>query len=71
LNFTDLINCAEDADQVEFDVSMGQRLNVQSTPTIMIRIGNTAPQYLSDGVVTYDRGGVPYEVLQAVVERSQ
>jgi protein-disulfide isomerase len=71
LNFTDLISCAESADQVDIDVSMGERLNVQSTPTLMIRLGNSAPQYISDGVVTYERGGIPYEIIQAVIDRSQ
>ena len=71
LNYTELLNCAENAGQVDIDVRYGQSLNVQSTPTMMIRYGDSAPQYLSDGFQTYDRGGVPYSVLQAAVESAQ
>lgn len=71
LNYSDLLDCAEDAGQVDFDVRLGDSLNVQSTPTMMIRFGDSDPQFISDGVQTYDRGGVPYPVLQAVVESLQ
>lgn len=71
LNYSDLLSCAEDAGQVDFDVRLGQGLNVQSTPTMMIRFGDGDPQFISDGVQTYDGGGVPYVVLQAIVTSAQ
>lgn len=68
LDYSELLRCAENADQFQTDQRLGQSLGVQSTPSILIRYGDEAPQFISDGVQTYNRGGVPYQVLQAVVE---
>ncbi len=67
LSAVDLINCSGDATQVRTDMALGQQHNVQSTPTIMIRYNDGNLKYISDGLHSYDRGGVPYEVLQAFV----
>ncbi|MBZ0291897.1 MAG: DsbA family protein [Anaerolineae bacterium] len=71
LTYSDLLSCAGDASQYETDVQLGRTLNVQSTPTIMIRLDDNRPQYINAGGREWDRGPVPYEILQAVVASSQ
>ncbi len=71
LNYSQLLDCAQDADQYEFDQRMGVNLEVQSTPTIMMRYGDSAPQFITIGSQTYNRGPVPYNILQAVIEGAQ
>jgi protein-disulfide isomerase len=67
----ELVACAGDAEQVDLDGRMGERLGVQSTPSIMARIGNSEPQFISVGGRTFNRGPVPYEVLEAVITSNQ
>jgi hypothetical protein len=38
---------------------------------MMIRYGDSAPQFINDGLRTYDGGGVPYQILSAIVETTQ
>jgi hypothetical protein len=64
LNYSELLGCAQDADQYEFDQNMGINLEVQSTPTIMVRYGNGDPEFIAVGSQTYNRGPVPYNVLK-------
>jgi protein-disulfide isomerase len=71
LNYSNLLACAQNAKQHETDVRLGLSLNIQSTPTLMVRFGNSTPQFISVGPQTYNRGGVPYEILRLVVEGAQ
>ena len=71
LDYGELLSCAENADQVATDERFGRSLNVGSTPTMMIRYGDSAPQFINDGLRTYDGGGVPYQILSAIVETAQ
>jgi protein-disulfide isomerase len=71
LDYAELLNCADDARQFELDVRLGQSLNVQSTPTMMVRYGDGDLQYINWQAQDFSRGGVPYQVLQAVVESAQ
>ncbi len=71
LDYSEMLNCAEDAAQFDFDVRLGQSLNVQSTPTMMVRYGDSDPQPIILQGQDFSRGGVPYQVLQAVVEAAQ
>jgi protein-disulfide isomerase len=71
LNYSELLNCAQDADQFQFDQNMGINLGVQSTPTIMVRYGNGDPQFITVGSQTYNRGPVPANVLEAVIAGAQ
>jgi len=71
VNYSELLGCAQDAEQFTKDVQFGSSMGVQSTPTIMVRKGNTDPQFIRSGGQTWDRGPVPYELLVAVVEGNQ
>ena len=69
--YNEMVNCAGTASQLMVDQTMGQRLGVQSTPSIMVRLNNGEPQFISVAGRTFNRGPVPFEVLQAVIESSQ
>jgi protein-disulfide isomerase len=68
LNYSQLLNCAQEATQVETDFQLGQSLGVQGTPAVMVRYGDSTPQWINFGGQTLSRGAVPYNVLQAVVD---
>lgn len=65
LNYAELLECTSDADQLQADGTLGNRLGVQSTPTIRVRYGDSTPQIISDA---YARGPVPYEVISGVIQ---
>ncbi len=71
VNYSELLGCAQDADQFSKDMQLGTSVGVKSTPTIMVRLGDAAPQFINSGGQTWDRGPVPYELLVAVVEGYQ
>lgn len=71
LNYTELLECAGDANQWQKDVEFGSRLGIQSTPSIMVRLGDAPPQFITVQGQTFNRGPVPYELLKAVVESNQ
>jgi protein-disulfide isomerase len=71
VSYSELLSCAQDADQYTTDMQLGSSLSVQSTPTIMIRLGDAAPQFINSGGQTWNRGPVPYELLAAVVDSNQ
>lgn len=71
LNYSELLNCAETASQYTTDQQFGISLGVQSTPTIMVRYGDGAPQFINLDGRSYERGGVSFSVLQNVIEAAQ
>ncbi len=76
LNLNDLINCVSrlpetDTPQFDTDTEFGLRLGVSGTPAVMVRYGDSEPQWIQFEGRTYDRGAVPYEVLAAVVNAAQ
>lgn len=71
LSYSDLLDCARQADQFETDQRLAQRLGVGGTPAVMVRYGDETPSWITYNGRTYDRGAVPFEVLAAVVESAQ
>jgi hypothetical protein len=71
LNYADLLACQQDSTFVDDSVALGQQLNVTGTPAVRIRYGDGAPTFISWGGQTYDRGGVPLDVLRQVVNAAQ
>jgi protein-disulfide isomerase len=71
LNYNDVLGCTESAGQVRTDVTLGVNSGVSGTPAVMIRVGDGAPQWIEYQGVVYNRGGVPFDVLAAVVELYQ
>lgn len=71
LNYSELLTCAQDASQHEYDQRLGVSLDVQSTPTLMLRFGDARPQFVTVGAQTYNRGPVPYQLLQTIIQGAQ
>jgi protein-disulfide isomerase len=71
LDRDELLDCMRDAQQVETDTTLGIELGIPGTPAIMVRYGEGEPVFIEFDGVTYDRGGVPEDVLRAVIEEAQ
>jgi protein-disulfide isomerase len=71
LDYSQILDCAGRADQVDTDTALGRRLGVSGTPAVMVRYGNSEPTFVSVGGATYDRGSVPFEALAQVIEDAQ
>ncbi|OWY58764.1 hypothetical protein B7486_78220, partial [cyanobacterium TDX16] len=71
LSYEKLLNCANYAQQVLRDITLGQDSGVTGTPAVMVRFGDSAPEFITlDGVI-YNRGGVSFDVLAQVIEAAQ
>lgn len=71
LDYSEILECASDADQVRTDIALGQRVGISGTPALAVRYGDSDPQFITFQGTTYDRSGVPYSVLTQVVEQAQ
>ncbi|MBK8025687.1 MAG: thioredoxin domain-containing protein [Chloroflexi bacterium] len=67
LSYSDLLECSSGVNQVSVDLNLAQNMGVTGTPATMVRYADGAPQWISFGGTTYDRGGAPINVLTAVV----
>jgi protein-disulfide isomerase len=67
LNYSKLLTCVPDADQVETDMAFARDNGVGGTPGIMVRYGDDNPEFVRLNGQTYDRGGVPYEILEQTI----
>jgi protein-disulfide isomerase len=66
-DYGELLDCTQDADQVQTDVALGQRVGVNGTPAVMIRYGDSEPEFIPG----YDRGPAPYDVMAQVANQAQ
>jgi protein-disulfide isomerase len=74
LSYAELLTCRDNLgsdDQVNKDVNFGTQHNVNGTPAVMVRYGDSAPDFITYNGTTYDRGGAPYNVLAAITEAVQ
>jgi protein-disulfide isomerase len=71
LSYRDLLECTQGANQVQVDVALGIDLGVTGTPAIMVRYQDGDPQFIDFGGTKYDRGAVPLNILEAVVQNAQ
>lgn len=67
-NYSELLTCSRDANQINTDIEFGRTLGVSGTPAVLVRYDGGNPQWITYSGVTYDRGSVPFAVLAAVVE---
>lgn len=67
-SYSELLTCSRDADQITVDMDFGRDQGVSGTPAVMVRYNDGPAQWISFNGTTYDRGGVPYDVLAAVVD---
>jgi protein-disulfide isomerase len=71
LNYSELLSCAGSASQYQTDIRVGQAAGIQSTPSVMVRFGEGAPQFIRAGETVFNRGPVPYDLLEQVVLAAQ
>ncbi|GIL12171.1 MAG: hypothetical protein BroJett038_08910 [Chloroflexota bacterium] len=70
LDYNQALACAQSQKQVDTDIALGQRAGVTGTPAVMIRTSSGDLGWIEFGGQRWDRGGVPYEVLAAVIQAS-
>ncbi|NWG15968.1 MAG: DsbA family protein [Chloroflexi bacterium] len=68
LDYNQALACAQSQTQVDTDIALGQQEGVSGTPAVLIRANDGDLGWIEIGGQKWDRGGVPYEVLIAVVE---
>ena len=68
INYTELLTCSQDAEQVFTDQELGRNNDVTGTPAVRMRINNGALQVVAPG---REGGPVPLAELIAVVEMAQ
>lgn len=69
--YDDLLECQAESTRVQLDMALGQQVGVTGTPAVLVRNGDSAPEYITQDDVLYNRGGVPFDVLSAVIEAAQ
>jgi len=47
--YTDILECLPDANQVEVDTAFAQQIGASGTPTVMVRYGDSRPQFSQFG----------------------
>ncbi len=70
LNYDLALECSASNTQMQADFALAQQSGVQGTPAVLTRRGDGTPKFMTLDGTTYDGGGVPYEVLAAVVDAS-
>jgi protein-disulfide isomerase len=60
--------CATAGTEKQNDVVLANTLNINGTPAVMVRYGDSDPKFITYNGQTYTAGGVPYEGLVAAVE---
>ena len=71
LDYSKLLSCAQNAQQVQTDINFGTQSGVTGTPAVMVRYGNGSAAFITYNGQTYNQGGVPYSVLAAVTDAAQ
>lgn len=67
-SYSDLLSCQQNSNRVRVDMALGQQVGIQGTPAIGVRYGDSAPQFITYAGQTFDRGGVPFEILAAITD---
>jgi len=67
LNYSDMLTCTNDANQVQTDITFGQQSGVTGTPAVRVRYNDGSPQPIPG----YESGGPPYSVIATVVDAAQ
>ena len=67
VDYNKALSCTTTAKQVNTDISLANNLGVQSTPAVLVRYGDSTPQFITYNGQTFSRGGAPYEAIQAAV----
>ncbi len=68
LNYSDLLTCTANAQQVTVDLNLANNVGISGTPATMVRYGDSAPTWITVGATTWDRGGAPLTAIRTVVQ---
>jgi hypothetical protein len=68
VDYDALVECAETATQYQIDATLASSSGITGTPAVMIRLQNGDLGFASIQGRTFDRGGLPLEVLEVVME---
>lgn len=66
-----LVECAETSQRYVNDVEFGESIGVSGTPAVAVRYDGGDAEFITLEGMTYNRGGVPFEVLAEVIESAQ
>lgn len=67
LNYVDILECSRDAHQVNVDMDYARAFGLTGAPTVMVRYEDGTPEWIVYNGTTYNRGGVPFDVLTSIV----
>ncbi len=70
IDYDQMMTCANTARQVDTDIAFADANSITGTPAILVRYGDGDPQPATLDDVTYDRGGVPFDVLAQIIENA-
>ncbi len=70
IDYDQMMTCANDPEQVDTDMAFADANGITGTPAVLVRHGNGDPEAIVLDGVTYDRGGVPFDVLAQVIENA-
>lgn len=71
VDYANVLNCTATASGTQDGINFARQLQVTGTPAVLIRYGDSQPQYITVNGTTYNRGAVPYAIIeQAVAEAS-
>lgn len=71
LDYSAALACAQSQKQIQTDIALGERVGVQGTPAVLIRLDDGDLEWIQLGGQRFDRGGAPYEVIAAAIEAYQ
>lgn len=63
VDYNQALGCSQNQEQVNTDRQLGATIGVHGTPAVAVRIGDSAPQWITFNGRTYDQGGPPFEAL--------
>lgn len=71
LNYSALLTCAADAQQVQTDVNFSSQMGVTGTPATLVRYNDGPAQTIIYQGIPYGPGAAPFDVLSAITDAAQ
>ncbi len=68
VDYNTALGCSSTQKQLDNDAALAAQIGVTGTPGVAMRLGNGAPTFITYQGQTYNSGGVPANVLDAVVQ---
>jgi protein-disulfide isomerase len=71
VSYADILDCTSSAGQFATDTNVAVSVGVQGTPAVMIRIQGGELSWMNVGGQVLNRGGIPYNILESIVQSYQ